>query len=65
MLKGKTVILAVGGGIAAYKSAELVRRLLDEGARVRVVMTRSAQQFITRLTLQTLSNLQGKADPRL
>jgi len=55
MLKGKTVILAVGGGIAAYKSAELVRRLLDEGARVRVVMTRSAQQFITRLTLQTLS----------
>ena len=55
MLSGKTVILAVGGGIAAYKSAELVRRLRDEGAVVRVVMTRSAEQFITRLTLQALS----------
>ena len=55
MLSGKTVILAVGGGIAAYKSAELVRRFRDEGAVVRVVMTRSAEQFITRLPLQALS----------
>jgi phosphopantothenoylcysteine decarboxylase/phosphopantothenate--cysteine ligase len=55
MLNGRTVILAVGGGIAAYKSAELVRRLRDEGARVRVLLTRNAQEFITRLTLQTLS----------
>ena len=36
----KRIVLGVGGGIAAYKSAELVRRLLDQGAEVRVVMTR-------------------------
>ncbi|MDG1399978.1 MAG: bifunctional phosphopantothenoylcysteine decarboxylase/phosphopantothenate--cysteine ligase CoaBC [Candidatus Binatia bacterium] len=55
MLNGSTVILAVGGGIAAYKAPELVRRLRDEGARVRVLLTRNAQQFVSRLTLQTLS----------
>ncbi|HAC81119.1 MAG TPA: bifunctional 4'-phosphopantothenoylcysteine decarboxylase/phosphopantothenoylcysteine synthetase, partial [Deltaproteobacteria bacterium] len=54
MLNGSTVILAVGGGIAAYKAPELVRRLRDEGARVRVLLTRNAQQFVSRLTLQTL-----------
>lgn len=54
-LAGKTVVLGVSGGIAAYKAAELVRALRQRGARVRVVMTRGAQQFITPLTLQTLS----------
>jgi len=48
--------LGVTGGIAAYKSADLVRRLQDDGADVRVVMTRSAQEFITPLTMQALSN---------
>ena len=43
------------GGIAAYKSAELLRRLQDKGAEVRVVMTRGAQEFITPLTMQALS----------
>ena len=55
-LTNKRVLLGVTGGIAAYKSADLVRRLQDEGADVRVVMTRSAQEFITPLTLQALSN---------
>ena len=54
-LLNKQVILGIGGGIAAYKSAELVRRLKDAGANVRVVMTRAAHEFITPLTLQALS----------
>jgi phosphopantothenoylcysteine decarboxylase/phosphopantothenate--cysteine ligase len=54
-LKDRSVVLAVSGGIAAYKAAELVRALRQAGARVRVVMTRGAQQFLTPLTLQTLS----------
>lgn len=54
-LRDKRVILGVGGGIAAYKAAELVRLLTGAGAAVHVIMTRAAQQFITPLTLQTLS----------
>ncbi|MDA0976938.1 MAG: bifunctional phosphopantothenoylcysteine decarboxylase/phosphopantothenate--cysteine ligase CoaBC [Proteobacteria bacterium] len=55
-LTNKRVLLGITGGIAAYKSAELVRRLQDEGADVRVTMTQAAQAFITPLTLQALSN---------
>ena len=51
----KNIILAVTGGIAAYKSAILVRRLKDYGFDVRVVMTQGAQAFITPLTFQALS----------
>ena len=51
----KRSVLGVGGGIAAYKSAELIRRLLEHGAQVRVVMTRGGAEFITPLTLQALS----------
>ncbi|MDE3739277.1 MULTISPECIES: bifunctional phosphopantothenoylcysteine decarboxylase/phosphopantothenate--cysteine ligase CoaBC [Pseudomonas] len=51
----KRILLGVGGGIAAYKSAELVRRLRDQGAEVRVVMTQGGREFITPLTLQALS----------
>jgi phosphopantothenoylcysteine decarboxylase/phosphopantothenate--cysteine ligase len=54
-LSGKHILLGVTGGIAAYKSAELVRQLRARGARVRVVMTAGAQEFITPLTLQALS----------
>ena len=54
-LTNKHVLLGVSGGIAAYKSAELIRRLKDQGADVRVVMTPAAQEFITPLTLQALS----------
>jgi len=54
-LRGERVLLGVSGGIAAYKAAELVRRLRDAGAQVRVVMTEGAKRFITPLTLQALS----------
>lgn len=56
VLSGKTIVLGVSGGIAAYKSAELVRLLVNSGAIVRVMMTRNATEFITPLTLQTLSS---------
>src|SRR5262245_33209193 len=55
MLSGKTIVLGVTGGIAAYKAAEITRLLVKGGALVRVVMTKNAQEFITPLTLQTLS----------
>lgn len=51
----KRILLGITGGIAAYKCAELTRRLTEQGAEVRVVMTQSAQQFITPLTLQAVS----------
>jgi phosphopantothenoylcysteine decarboxylase / phosphopantothenate---cysteine ligase len=54
-LTNKRVLLGVTGGIAAYKSADLARRLRDAGAEVRVVMTRGATEFITPLTMQAVS----------
>ena len=54
-LFNRNVLLGVSGGIAAYKSAELVRELQKRGAQVRVIMTHGAQEFITPLTLQALS----------
>ena len=54
-LTGKKILLAISGGIAAYKCAELTRRLIERGAIVRVVMTSSAKEFITPLTMQSLS----------
>jgi phosphopantothenoylcysteine decarboxylase/phosphopantothenate--cysteine ligase len=54
-LHNKQILLGVTGGIAAYKSADLVRRLQDAGAQVQVVMTPAAQEFITPLTMQALS----------
>jgi phosphopantothenoylcysteine decarboxylase/phosphopantothenate--cysteine ligase len=55
MFKDKHILLGVTGGIAAYKSAELIRYLVTQGAEVRVVMSKAAEQFISRLTLETLS----------
>lgn len=55
MLKGKTIVLGVTGGIAAYKSVELLRLLVKAGAGVHVIMTRGATEFVTPLTFQTLS----------
>ena len=54
-LKGKRLVIGMTGGIAAYKVCELVRRLQDEGATVRVAMTQAAQQFVTATTMQALS----------
>jgi phosphopantothenoylcysteine decarboxylase / phosphopantothenate---cysteine ligase len=58
MLKDKHIILGISGGIAAYKSAEVVRLLVKAGAQVQVIMTEAAQEFITPLTLRTLSRNQ-------
>lgn len=55
MLKGKHIILGITGGIAAYKSAILVRLLIKRGAEVQVVMTPSAREFITPVTLSALT----------
>ncbi len=61
-LSNKRIIVGVSGGIAAYKSAEVVRRLQDAGAEVRVVMTPGAEEFIRPLTLQALSGHPVHAD---
>lgn len=54
-LTGKTILLVIGGGIAAYKCHELIRLLKTRGARVRTIMTRAAEEFVTPLTLVSLS----------
>lgn len=55
MLTNKKILLGISGGIAAYKCAELTRRLTERGAQVRVVMTEGAKAFITPLTMQAVS----------
>ncbi|HEX2919977.1 MAG TPA: bifunctional phosphopantothenoylcysteine decarboxylase/phosphopantothenate--cysteine ligase CoaBC [Bacteroidales bacterium] len=55
MLKGRNILIGVTGGIAAYKTATIIRLLVKEGADVKVIMTESAKEFITPLTLATLS----------
>ena len=55
-LEGKTVVLGVTGGIAAYKSCEVVSRLRKQGAQVFVIMTKNACQFVAPMTFETLSN---------
>jgi phosphopantothenoylcysteine decarboxylase / phosphopantothenate---cysteine ligase len=54
-LKNRSVLFGVSGGVAAYKAADLIRRLKDRGASVKVIMTEAAQQFITPLSLQVAS----------
>lgn len=54
-LAGKRILLGMGGGIAAYKCADLTRRLIERGATVKVVMTHAAKEFITPLTMQAVS----------
>ena len=54
-LKDKTIILGISGGIAAYKCCELTRMLVKQGANIYVVLTKAALNFVTPLTLQTLS----------
>jgi phosphopantothenoylcysteine decarboxylase/phosphopantothenate--cysteine ligase len=55
MLAGKRVLLIIGGGIAAYKALDLIRRLRERGASVRAVMTGAAQQFVTPLSVGALT----------
>ncbi|MGF2413710.1 bifunctional phosphopantothenoylcysteine decarboxylase/phosphopantothenate--cysteine ligase CoaBC [Ferruginibacter sp.] len=62
MLKGKKIILGITGSIAAYKSAMLVRLLVKQGAEVKVIMTSSAKDFVTPLSLSTLSKSEVLTD---
>jgi phosphopantothenoylcysteine decarboxylase/phosphopantothenate--cysteine ligase len=62
-LEGRFVALGVTGSIAAYKSAELARRLIDEGAEVQVLLSRSAREFIGALTFETLTRRPVMSDP--
>jgi len=55
MIQGKQILLVIAGGIAAYKTLELIRRLRERGASVRCVLTRAAQEFVTPLSVATLS----------
>jgi phosphopantothenoylcysteine decarboxylase/phosphopantothenate--cysteine ligase len=55
VIKDKTIVLGVTGGIAAYKAAELTRLLIKSGCNVHVIMTKAATEFVTPLTFQTLS----------
>lgn len=55
LLAGKKIVLGISGGIAAYKCPEIVRRLKDGGAEIKVIMTHAAQSFITPMTLQAVS----------
>lgn len=54
-LAGKKILLGISGGIAAYKCAELTRRLVERGAEVQIMMTKAAKEFITPLTMQAVS----------
>ena len=56
MLKGKNIVIGMTGGIACYKVCELIRMLKRDGANVQVIMTKNATEFITPLTIETLSN---------
>src|SRR6185436_15291463 len=58
----RKILLGVTGGIAAYKSPDLVRRLMEHGAEVQVVMSRGAQQFVTALTFQAVSGRPVRTD---
>ena len=61
-MQGKRILLGVTGGIAAYKSAELVRRLIEHRAQVQVVMTSAAREFVTPTTFQALSGRAVRTD---
>jgi phosphopantothenoylcysteine decarboxylase/phosphopantothenate--cysteine ligase len=61
-MQGKRVLLGVTGGIAAYKSPDLVRRLREQGAEVQVVLTSGAREFVTPMTFQAVSGREVRSD---
>jgi len=63
MWKGKRILLGISGGIAAYKTPELIRLFVKAGAEVRVVVTKNALEFVTRITLETVSKNNIYIDP--
>src|SRR5438876_4076470 len=62
MLQGRRILLIVSGGIAAYKSLDLIRRLRERGAAVRCILTAAAQQFVTPLSVAALSEDKAYSD---
>lgn len=62
LLKGKNILIGVTGSIAAYKAAEIVSQLFQQGAQIKVIMTKYAAQFVLPLTFQTLSHNQVYLD---
>ena len=62
MLANRRILLIIGGGIAAYKSLDLIRRLQDRGARVRCILTRAAQHFVTPLAAGALCGERAYTD---
>lgn len=62
MLQGKTILLIIGGGIAAYKSLDLIRRLRERGAAVTPVLTRAAEEFVTPLSVAALAGAKAYRD---
>ena len=63
MLKNKTIVLGITGGIAAYKAADLASKLTQAGATVETILTRSAQEFVKPLTFSALTRRPVHADP--
>ena len=57
MLSGKHILLIIGGGIAAYKSLDLIRRLRERGAKVTPVLTRAGEEFVTPLSVSALTGV--------
>src|ERR1700738_3010555 len=62
MLDGKRILLVIGGGIAAYKSLDLIRRLKERGAAVRCILTKATQEFITPLAAGALTGERAFTD---
>ena len=62
MMSGKRILLGVTGSIAAYKAADILRRLQEKGAEVRVVMTKNASRFVSPLTFEALTGLPALVD---
>src|SRR6266571_3096408 len=62
MLQGKRILLVIGGGIAAYKSLDLIRRLQERGAAVRAILTKGGQQFITPLAVGAIAGERAFTD---
>src|SRR5215208_4233943 len=62
MLKNKRILLVIGGGIAAYKSFDLIRRLRERGAEVRCILTEGAQRFVTPLAAAALAGQKAHTD---
>src|SRR2546423_9189213 len=62
MLQGKRILLVIGGGIAAYKSLDLIRRLKDRGAAVRAILTKGGQEFVTPLAVGAIAGERAFTD---